>query len=234
MCQMAKRNERVVHPEDNCNWKGHDGYGQSGEPYMRVPCAERARTFQSSGFTYGQVEREMDDNELCDEFRYGVMLREPMSLMHSLMNYEIWYHEKFEHKRPDIPPNIADWLNGKIHNQAVPESQTPGWVHLDNFQTRVLANAFDVPAGQIDSEHVERARAFLQNHGFMVHVLEDLPTRGEELFNELGWKFQPGSFHRKVNSLAREERPFLAEELEYLKDLNKYDYELYNGVRSSD
>ena len=60
------------------------------------------------------------------------MLREPMSLMHSLMNYEIWYHEKFEHKRPDIPPNIADWLNGKIHNQAVRQ-------HFALFQLKLFS-----------------------------------------------------------------------------------------------
>lgn len=234
MCQMAKRNERVVAPEENCNWKGHDGYQQSGQAYTRVSCDERAKAFHRRGFTYGQVEREMDSNEVCDEFRYGVMLREPMSLMHSLLNYEIWYTQKFAHHNLNIPPDMVDWLKGKINDQTVPGDQFAPWVHLDNFQTRVIANAFDVPAGQISDEHVEKARSFLQNNGFMVHILEDLPTQGESLFNELGWKWQAGALHRKVNQLAMEERPFMPEEKQYLKELNKYDYALYNGMRSSE
>jgi hypothetical protein len=234
MCQMAKRNEKVVFPESNCNWRGHDGYEESGKTYSRVPCAERARTFHSRGFTYGQVEREMDTDEVCDEFRYGVMLREPMSLMHSLMNYEIWYNEKFAHQHVNIPPDMVDWLKGKIESQEVPGAEHLPWVHMDNFQTRVLANAFDVPAGKIGAEHLDRARAFLQNNGFMVQILEDLPQQGEALFNELGWKWQPGALHRKVNALEREERPFMPQEKEYLKDLNKYDFELYNAMRSSE
>lgn len=234
MCQLAKKHERVVSPDENCNWKGHDGYEESGKAYKRVPCAERAKAFHSRGFTYGQVEREMDDNEVCSDFRYGVMLREPMSLMHSLLNYEIWYTAKFDHHPMNIPSDMRSWIQGKIDDQAVPGDQHAAWVHMDNFQTRVLANAFDVPAGQINAEHLDRARTFLQNNGFMVRILEDLPTQGESLFNELGWAWEPGALHRKVNKLAMEERPFMPEEKDYLKELNKYDYELYNGMRSSE
>jgi hypothetical protein len=234
MCQMAKRNERVVAPEENCNWKGHDGYQESGKSYTRVPCAERARQFHSRGFTYGQVEREMDTDEVCDEFRYGVMLREPLALMNSLVNYEIWYNEKFAHKHVNIPGDMVDWMKGKIDHQEVPRDQFSPWVKMDNFQTRVLANAFDVPAGQISNEHLDRARAFLQDNAFTVAILEDLPTQGENLFNEIGWKWQPNALHHKVNALAREERPFMPEENDYLKELNKFDYELYRGMRSSE
>jgi hypothetical protein len=231
MCKMAKLNEHVVYPNENCNWKGHDSWKQSGMRHYKKPCKDRVLLFESGGFTYEQIEREMDDDEFCDEFRYGVMLREPLSLMNSIVNFEIWFQRKFEHHSVGIPDDVEEWLKSKIAMREVPVNQLQPWAWLDNFQTRLLANAFHVPAGKITEEHLEKARSRLEKHNFTVHTLEDLPTRGEQLFAELGWKIPPFSFEEKVNKIHEEMRPFTVEEQDYLRSLNQFDYELYNGAR---
>jgi hypothetical protein len=189
--------------------------------------------FEAGRFTYEQVEREMDDDELCDEFRYGVMLRDPLALMVSIVNFEIWEQGKFEHTFLEIPADLDMWLKSKIAMAEVPDNQLTPWAWLDNFQTRVLANAFHVPAGKITEEHLGKARAFLRDHNFTVQILEDLPTRGEALFHKLGWNVPPFAFQHKVNAKHAETRPFTDQEVEYLRGLNHFDYELYNGARSS-
>jgi hypothetical protein len=245
MCKMAKLNENVVQPENNCNWAGHDGWKQSGQPSVRKSCSERAQMFDESGYTYGQIEREMDDDEVCEEFRYGIMFREPLALMQSIVNFELWYQTKKEHSgysQPflEFPPDMAEWLRGKIEEKAVPGNELVPLAWLDNFQTRFLANAFDVPVGQINEEHLARARAFLHKKNFTVQALEDLPRQGEMLFHKLGWKWRKGILQARHNSFEKiqrdpreetEYRVFTPEEEEYLRGLNKYDVELYKGAR---
>jgi hypothetical protein len=245
MCKLAKINENVVRPENNCNWDGHDGWKMSGKPSVRTSCKERAQMFHESGYTYGQIEREIDDDEVCNDFRYGVMFREPLALMQSIVNFEFWYQTKKEHdgySQPflEFPADIKKWLKGKIKEEAVPGNERVPWAWLDNFQTRFLANAFDVPVGQISKEHLARARAFLKKNDFTVQVLEDLPTQGKKLFNKLGWRWNPHALKEKHNSFAKiqrdpeqktESRAFTPEEIEYLRGLNQYDLALYNGAR---
>lgn len=246
MCKMAKKNENVIQPSTNCNWEGHDGWINSGDPAVRRSCSDRAKMFRLNGYTYGHIEREMGDFELCDKFRYGIMFREPLALMQSVVDFELWFQTTIEHtaySEPFLkfPADVAEWLRGKIAAKAVPLNERKPWVWLDNFQTRILANALDVPAGQINKDHLTRARALLQKHNFTVQVLEDLPNQGEKLFNELGWTWYEGALKRKPNSIheilegfpmARaEERSFTPAEEEYLRRLNQYDLALYNGAR---
>lgn len=275
MCNMAKLNENVVRPETNCNWEGHDGWKQSGQPSVRKSCSERAQMFHEFGYTYGQIEREISDEEVCDQFRYGIMFREPLALMQSTLNYELWFQTRGESKgrrlpekggqgappvlapptKPppkkersiysqpflEFPSDVSEWLKGKIEAEAVPGNERVPWVWLDNFQTRFLANAFDVPAGQITRDHLARARAFLQRNDFTVQVLEDLPEQGENLFKKLGWTWYKGAFKKKTHSFKKllknnpsykaEHRDFTPEEQDYLRRLNQYDVELYNGAR---
>lgn len=243
MCKFAKKYERLIAPADaNCNWLWHDEYDQSGAEGSRTPCAERARVWKEGGFTYGQVEREMDTNELCDDFRYGVMLRDPLSLIHSMVNYGIWYERQVKGGCPEnpeycalrIPGDTATWLQDCIRRRSVAVNQFFTWVWFDNFQTRLLANAIDVPAGQIGEEHVARARAFLEKNHFTVFLLEDLAKKGDVLFAQLGWPFPTEGLHERPQSLHgkdQDARPFQPEEISFLRDLNKYDYELYESFR---
>jgi hypothetical protein len=248
MCSMAKRNhETVARPENNCNWMGHDGFRLSGKPSARRSCSKRAKMYRENGFTYGQIEREIHDDEACDKFSYGVMFREPVGLAQSLMNYELWYqvnqeHNDYEYPFLNFPPDVAVWLKDKIDAKAVPGNQLAPWAWLDNFQTRFLANAFDVPAGQITKEHLSRARAFLKKNDFTVSVLEDLSSTGAQLFQEIGWTWDKDVLNNNSTASLDDilknnpsqktgQRSFTPEEKEYLRNLNKYDLELYNSAR---
>jgi hypothetical protein len=247
MCNMAKRNhETVERPENNCNWMGHDGFRLSGKPSVRRSCFKRAKMFRTEGFTYGQIEREVHDDEVCDKFSYGIMFREPVGLAQSLMNYELWYqvnqeHNDYENPFLNFPPDVAAWMKEKIDAKAVPGNQLAPWAWVDNFQTRFLANAFDVPAGQITRKHLAKARGFLEKHDVTVSVLEDLSSTGAQLFQDLGWTWDEDLFHNQTASLddilrnnpsqKTEQRSFTPEEKDYLQSLNRYDLELYHGAR---
>jgi hypothetical protein len=245
MCRFARQTEMVVHPEENCNWQGHDGYGDAGQVAKRVPCDQRRALFQQNGYTYGQIEREVADDEMCDDFDYAVILREPNALMASLWNFELWYAwkgwgaTKQEHSDP------VGTLRATIEwsEQGCPGS--PGgcpkqkgqndqfWKFFDNFQTRFLADAFDVPAGQLTAAHAKKAAERLTKFKFQVERLEDLPARSSSLFAALGW---PASFsshiHERVNddhSDKFQRRTFSARDLEYLETVNHYDRALYDA-----
>merc|ERR1719313_3247962 len=63
---MARRaGEKVIAPSDNCNWKFHDGYLDSGHRERAPSCAQRKNYMAKSTYTYAQVEREILDSELC-------------------------------------------------------------------------------------------------------------------------------------------------------------------------
>merc|ERR1719298_147895 len=123
--------------------------------------------------------------------------------MNSIVNFEIWFQRKFEHHSVGIPDDVEEWLKSKIAMREVPVNQLQPWAWLDNFQTRLLANAFHVPAGKITEEHLEKARSRLEKHNFTVHTFEE-----------------------KVNKIHEEMRPFTVEEQDYLRSLNQFDYEL--------
>jgi hypothetical protein len=243
LCRFARQAEVVVRPEDNCNWKGQDDYHTSGQPNLHKTCADRLLFFRQNGFTYGQIEREMGDEEMCADFDYAVLLREPMALMSSLWNYELWYawkgwgSTKEEHKDP------AGFLRGTVDSHcSVTPTTSQGdafWKFFDNFQTRFLANAFDVPAGKLDDTHAAKAHARLQEHKVNVKLLEEMPIQGAAFFSQLGW---PDNFashlHEKSNSLDGFQDKFVRKQFSesdaaYLRELNKYDYALYDRYRST-
>lgn len=231
MCSLAHRVEKVVEPSKNCNWDQHDMYTQSGQPSKRLDCRTRASYFREMGFSYAQVERELAEEEMCDDFSYGVMLRDPEKLMHSLVNYEVWFTKR-EGKTVHVPGDFKFELSERIDRGDVPESEAPLWVKLDNFQVRVLANAFDVPAGQIGDDHLARAKDRLTRRGFTVGILEDLPTNGADLFEAIGWPSDFASeMGKRFNGLKQEERRFSHSEKAFLRDLNQYDFQLYEDMR---
>jgi hypothetical protein len=170
------------------------------------------------------------------------MLREPMALMQSMVNFHLWMKESFEPQKAPMPDNIVSFLEDKKARGVGPGPETGVGAMFDNFQTRFLASAFHVPVGKITEEHVDIARRRLSDNNVAVGILEDMPTRGAELFEQIGW---PASLARSLQSRSENSisqlrshhkstlRQFTATESEYLADLNKHDIALYNGLRNA-
>jgi len=230
MCNMAaKARERIVQPNLNCNWKDHDSYLDSGTRW-RVNCDKRHSFFTRNGFTYGQIERELWPADLCwDEFSYGILLREPIDLMHSELNYRGLYHgglskdavvADFKRRVESDPPLQTD------------HTQLPEWKTLDNFQTRILANAMAVPAGQIGPEHLERARQVLANFTAVGRVADlKIDMQRNVFFDSLGWSNE--ALQESVaaalprNQVKKDLYDFTDLEREWLQRINQYDIELF-------
>ena len=104
-----------------------------------------------------------------------------------------------------------------------------GWKFMDNMQTRLLSGAIDVPPAQVTREHLEMAKRRLAEF-HAVERLENMadPVKRARFFGKMGWNVTMGD---SVKSNHRMERDQLTEEDKlWLKDLNKYDYELYRYV----
>lgn len=229
MCHLAPlAYERIVLPNSNCNWNPQDMFGTSGNPEAGPTCLERMHYFEKHGYTYGQIERELWDSDYCwDHFDYAVMLREPIDLMHSSLNY----NKKFYHGKGKAALHVLkDHMRTGRHHSAV---QWHEFLILDNMQVRLLANALDVPAGQIDDSHVEKAKQVLNNFK-AVGALEDLSSNALSFFGKLGWEPHMASHVRgpKKNHVKVDVLDFTPDEEDWLRDHNKYDIALYQYARS--
>lgn len=223
MCQMAgTAGEHIVDPNDNCNWHGHDGYPDSGHPERGVTCEERVAHFREHGFTWGAIERELWPSDLCpDDFDYGVMLREPLALIISMMNFE-----------PDVNREFYEDARAAVAERRPGEpGQHEHWKIVDNYQTRLLANAWEVPAGQVNASHASAARAFLEEHFQVVQRLEDMPINGSSLFQRLGW---PDTMTELIQERVNPSEHIYAltdNETEWVRQLNVHDYALWESYR---
>merc|ERR1719277_1054136 len=144
--------------------------------------------------------------------------------MHSFLNYNMhWGHGNGR--------GAMDVLRNRLQ-AAEPQSchlgQKPEWKGLDNFQTRLLANAFDVPAGKLTQQHADLARQRLDGFEVVARV-EDLVTRGADMFQALGWGRHLASHIRtKPNTVHNDRLDFTPQEAQWLRELNHWDIELYN------
>lgn len=223
MCMAAQSNGmEVVQPNTNCNWIGVDSYQDSGKG---TSCAHRKEYWIARGYKYGQIEREVLPTDVCEGFKYGTMLRDPVKLALSEINF---VHRLLPKLTKDSA--LKKFRRELIFSDGKPTGgQGPEWKFLDNFQTRLFANAFDVPAGGITENHVLRAKATLRKFDIVAR-LDDLDKTSvrEKMIQELGWH----------NSRALETRyntspqafNFNESETEEFKKRNRYDYELFLSV----
>lgn len=235
MCMMAKRaGERIVRPQSNCNSAGpagHDRYKDVGHRERAVTCARRKKIFTQFGFTWGAIERELWPSDHCwNHFDYGIMLRQPLDLIHSYLNYNLKFHGgngrasmKELERRLKWPPRLRKrlWIRAP--------ARFPEWLFLDNIMTRLLTNSMEVPAGGLKVQHVVKAKQILE-HFKVVAVLEELPSTGHEIFQTLGWpKEMASQIKEKKLHVARDRLHFTAAETKWLRYVNRHDIRLYNS-----
>jgi len=237
MCAMAQlANESVVKPSDNCNWLPHDDFKQSDDFRIHPSCHFRYQYFKKHGYTYGQLEREVKDTDLCWEtFDYGVMLREPIAYMRSVLNFagrrfkdSTYITTKVDQFRREyeLEANSTQLRTDAADSKRVKTSR-----FLDNMQTRLLANAIDVPAGKISKEHVALARKRIRQMRAVFRV-EDLGSHSEQLFRELGWQFvSVPTDGQKINA-CDQSYDFTPEQEKWLRQVNEHDIAIYESIKS--
>merc|ERR1712224_529133 len=163
-------------------------YKDIGHRERAITCAQREKIFAQNGFTWGQIERELWPSDHCwGQFEYGIMLRQPLELMHSFLNYNLKFHGgngRSSMRKLESLLKVHPRLRRKLHILA--PRYFPEWLFLDNIVTRLLTNSLQVPAGKITPQHLMKAKQILKNFK-VVAVLEELPSTGSSIFQSLSW-----------------------------------------------
>jgi len=228
MCQMAKVAKMLV-PQPACNWEEADGYRMSCQGGPFPTCAERAAHYKHSGWTAGAIERELYDSDICpDDFRYSVLLREPIHLIQSNLNFN--YHFFLGPGADESMEILKAELAGKHVAGENELGECGHWKYMDNFQVRILAGATAVPAGKLTTAHLEKARERLSKF-VAVEKLENLAdaSRRSAFFSKLGWHINLHEHSQDKVQTSSKVMLFSAEQVTKLRELNALDYELYNS-----
>jgi len=230
MCGMAQRAERLVSPNDNCNWRKHDGFPDLMKRGSSMDCKRRLETWRAARWSWGALEREIRPEDKCwDDFDYGISLREPVEIMHSFLNYDYvnWHGQPKD--------SLLAQVKQKLDAHAADHPGLPQWKFFDNIQTRLLTDSLDVPAGEITKTHVDKALELL-SHFSVVTRVEDLQREAtrKAVFKKLGWNhdvvYKQASVERVANHVKKDFFVFTEAEKEWLREINKWDMLLYRSI----
>ena len=262
ICVEAQaQREHLVRPEANCNPSQlQDGPVSMGVQRHRLTCSMRANVYRQQGATWAHIEREVDREELScrAHFTYGVALRDPESLMASVVT-----HARFNLTR------LLPWLRVQVKPGATttrpPRWRRPccgldlsaserrtcirecahahhghfSWQHFDNFVVRSL-NGFSgywVPPGMVNRTHFEHAKEVLAAFDIVLRT-ESLDTDYAQLVGLLGWQRRNESMRaqnaRAHGTLSKLVHPRAS--YRWLQSLNSWDAALFQygaGVAAS-
>lgn len=254
VCLTAVLNkERPVAPNVNCNWLYHDHIWKTSFDleeeaglFAKAPvsCENRSKYFEANGFSFGAIEREMHSSDLCPQFRYATLFRDPLLYLESVVPYEF---VKFIDNgkrcgvRSDNSINgshVEDtWLNAfldvhftsrncsSIQNGALGANP---WKWLDNYMVRSIAGeeAYNVDPGMVSAEHLAVAIARLSKFD-QVMVVEAGQTF-DGYMPTLGWQTR---LTKKVNGKSKGKRLFEDATMRRLLAINDYDVQLFQHFR---
>lgn len=238
MCHLAFLNREKVPPNCNCNWKGHDGWHQLGLG-AHTSCENRTRLFQEHKWTWTQIEREIQPDDFCEGFAYGVNLRDPVKLAVSWINHEM------QKGHIENASSVATWhQQGNDCKETVelvecpgqPIGKLPSWLILDNFMVRFLlgTEGMQIPPGQVTEDHADRVIKILSKFE-VVGIVEELYQRSHrELFqDELGWKVPiKGRRASRANHRAHSITQFPESFLAYVRETTKMDAKVYEHFKN--
>lgn len=238
ICAMAQlAGEKVTEPSDGaCNWLWHDQYRDSGD-VERISCKERSDYFRdpTRNYTWGQIEREFAEADRCwNEFDYGVMLREPVALLESEVNYHpsCWFLGKPCGGGPDDPADFLRTFKEMLASPSdIPDNdQYALWKYFDNIQVRLLAPALDVPAGKLNETHLNAAKESLAKFKIIAR-LEDLPHVGPKVFDKLGWSQKMMAHVGEPVNMNKNGHDYIfsEDEVKWLRHVNRFDRALWEA-----
>ena len=163
MCDLAHLNsERISGSAVNCNFQEDDAHVD--RRFTGISCDERLAKQRREGLTWMGLERWVD-REMCTNFFYVTMLREPLDRMVSNV-HQIW--NTYPGRKTNFswvkPEDIMSWVTPGKSVFYYTEFMEVSTAAYDNFYIRTLcgADVFFLPAGSVTREHLEKAKEVLR------------------------------------------------------------------------
>jgi len=232
ICQLARANNESIVAEKadgdgNCNWVQHDEEIQINAS-SHTSCADRSHAFATHQWTFGMIEREVHEDDICEGFMYGTLLREPVSHALSFANYELI----------DVARDLECLRSGALScdqwmfirrpeswgNVSYPTVQS--WIVFDNYQVRTLLgeDGLKIPPGQVTEQHARKVIAMLSKFD-LVSLVEELDGAMPRMLGDtLGWRntsVPHANTKMPYESIPR--KPISDQDMAYLEELNKID-----------
>lgn len=233
-CAAEAAGENIVQPGLNCNWDPLDGWQPEVEltsQRARSPtCQSRKEYYARNGYTYGGLEHSLNEEDLCfEDFRYAVLLREPVARMTS--------HAAYEHMEKDYLLRLLrnsllqTGDGGRLENTQNAKDNENAKV-VNNYQVRILAGVMHLPVGAITSEHVNKAKERLKKFTF-VGTVDELKTEEgrNRIMQSLNWNEHSLPPH-KFNAKQTQPFHFTEQEKTLLRQTNEHDVALYEWATS--
>jgi hypothetical protein len=198
---------------------------------------------REKAITWTAIERDFRHEDYCPAmFIYAAVVRDPLSLMESYLNFQATMSppriEYAYHNASNLRKHISGCLlrgTEKCHGSQSPTVIT-AFVHFDNYVVRVLGGSevMRLPPNGINATHAKKALHMLNTFDTVVRLEDFGKPALNNIFQEaFGWHnfsiLSQGD--SPINSNEHEVR-FSSEEREQLRKLNKYDYMLYQSVKS--
>jgi len=241
MCEAARSSgkERVVKPMQNCNWKGEDikdDFYSSAMDREWTDCKTRYEYFSKNGYTWGAIERELQDGDICPQFLNAISLRDPVDRIISL------FDQISENQSPHV--TTCDEKERKQMIQAFREtggeeckctiSEHKEYAiegsQLDNYITRIFngQKGLLIPFGQLNQTHLEVAKTKLKSYDLILFTEElNSPNTARAMDAVLGWHVDLGERANPSHS----EHAFTQKARENIRKMNRFDYELYDFAK---
>lgn len=223
--EAERQGERL--PDDNINGDWMPDFC-STKKNKRILCEHRVHWYP--WVTWSHIERELDADDFCDQTILGTMLRDPLASMASCLSFDKFKKAAiFSFLRDGegtIPHARKGWMRKYGDPACLPRWDT--YQHFDNFATRVLGHAYEVPPGEIGQVHLNIAKQNLRRFSTVL-ILEELQTHLPQLNNAFGWDLhiESGKRYNSHGAGHNVSGLFDTEEVAFLQRLNAIDYELY-------
>mmetsp|Transcript_125035 Transcript_125035/g.266877 ORF Transcript_125035/g.266877 Transcript_125035/m.266877 type:complete len:307 (+) Transcript_125035:95-1015(+) len=221
ICDLAQLNNETIVSGANCYWGHHDSQLLINTS-NHTSCAERRHAYATNHWTFGMIEREIHEDDICEGFMYGILLREPVSHAVSFANAEFANvtRDLACHRSGALP--CDQWM---FKRGARPTVQS--WIIFDNYQVRTLLgeDGLKIPPGKVTEQHVWKVIAMLSKFDLVSFVEELEGATGRMLGDTLGWKTTSVPHE---NSRLPFEQTISDQDMAYIEELNKMDRMVYD------
>lgn len=237
ICKAAHENgEHVIAPACNCNYWEVDRARDMNKTRDHISCRDRVELFRSHGVTWAQIEREVNENDLCEDIDYGIMIRDPKGLALSFANYEA---DKFgrSNLNADIVSRhlncvVSKGKGGTCDGLAAfngEHIQAPLYMFFDNYLVRVLGgiDTYRLPVGGVTKQHLNLVMQRLAS--FKKVLVSDDFKKDRFWLDAFNWTTAPKRERESSHTLV-----FSQEQLELMDKTMSHDLQIWNMFSNMD